>query len=69
MRYAGQTIISTNYDSIFLELKQKVEQKTIHVNHANKENYNNSFSKDELTREIKANKNHAHGPTRFTMKC
>ena len=34
-----------NYDPTFLELKQKEEQKTLHVIHTNEENYNKPFSK------------------------
>ena len=45
-----------NYDSIFVELKQKEEKKTIHVNHTNEENDNKTFSKEDLTEDIQATK-------------
>ena len=37
--------LSQNYHSTLLELKQREEQKTIHVNHTNRENYNKLFTK------------------------
>ena len=37
------------------------EQKTIHVNPTNKENYNKPFSKQELIQAIQATKNSAPG--------
>ena len=54
-----------NYDSTFLELKQREEQKTIHVNHSNRENYNKPFTKEELTRAIHATKNFAPCPDKI----
>ena len=36
-----------NYDSTLLELKQREEQKTIHVIHSNRENNNKPFTKEE----------------------
>ena len=50
-----------NYDSTFLELKQMEKQKTIHVKHTNKENYNKPFSKEELCWSNQATKNSALG--------
>ena len=38
-----------NYDPNFLELKQKEERKNIHLNHANKGNFIEPFSKEEFT--------------------
>ena len=54
-----------NYDSTFLELTQKEEQKTIHVNHTNKENYKKPFSKEELSRAIQNTKNSAPDPDKI----
>ena len=53
------------YDSTFLELKQTQEQKTIHVNHSNRENYNEAFTKEELTRAVHATKISAPGPDAY----
>ena len=53
------------YDSTFLEWKRKEEQKTIHVNHINKENYNKPSSKEELIRVTQATKNSAPGPDKI----
>ena len=50
------------YDSIFLKLEQREEQKTIHVIHTNREDYNKPSTKEELTRVIQATKNSAPGP-------
>ena len=41
-----------NYETTFLEMKQKGKQKTIHVKDTIKESYNKPFSKEELTRAI-----------------
>ena len=46
-------------------MKQEEEQKTIHVNHTNKENYNKPFSKEQLTRAIQATKKSAPGPDKI----
>ena len=54
-----------NYDFTFLELKQREEQKNIHVHYTNKENYNNPFSKEELSRANQATKNSAPGPDKI----
>ena len=51
-----------NYDPNFLELEQKEEQKTIKVNHTNKEIYNKPFSNEELIQAIEATKNSASCP-------
>ena len=54
-----------NYDSTFLELKEREELKTIHVIHTNREDYNEPFTKEELTRAIEATKNSASGPDKI----
>ena len=54
-----------NYEPTFLELKQREEQETIHVNHTNKEDYIKPLSKEELTRAIQATKNYAPGPDKI----
>ena len=54
-----------NYDPTFLDVKQKEEQKTIHVNQNNKENYERRFLKEELTRAIKATENSAPSPDKI----
>ena len=54
-----------NCDSFFLELKQKGEEKTIHVKQTNKGKYNKPFSKVDLTRAIQATKNSAPGPDKI----
>ena len=55
-------LFSQNYDPTFLELKEKEEQKTIHVNHTNKQTYYKPFPKEELSRAIQATKSSALGP-------
>ena len=65
----AELYLPQNYDSTFLDLKQREEQKTLHVKHADKENNNKYFSKDELSQAIQAGKNSAPGPDKATMKC
>ena len=54
-----------NYVPTFLELKQKEEQKIIHLNDTDRENKSKPFSKEELTRAIQATKNSAPGPDKI----
>ena len=54
-----------NHNPSFLVLKQKQELKTIHVNHSNKENYNNPFSKEKLIRVIQVTKKSSAGPNKI----
>ena len=54
-----------NYDSTFLELKQKEDHKTVYANHPYKENYNKPFLKEEFTRAFQATKISAPGPDKI----
>ena len=59
-----------SHGSTFFELKQKEEQKTIHVNQTKKENYKKNLSqKRSLPEQSKQPKTLLLARTRTTMKC
>ena len=57
-----------NYDSTFLELKQREKQKTVHMNHK-KKTYNKTSQKRSCLERSKAPKTLLLARTRSTMKC
>ena len=44
----AELYVPQNHDPNFPKLNQMEEQKTVHMNHSNTENYNKTFSKEEL---------------------